>query len=149
MARNFTYIGGIVAGTVAAHDRPLSKGADGVPHRIYNLGNHRPKKFLDFIAVLERLLTANEAMKVRMTLGGFDPAMQHCDNTHLGAEITIDADGPRRLSRRSEQDRIDRRLVWKAIAATDAGPAKTTRKGGTGNSSACRSASRVERASPR
>jgi len=53
MARDFTYIDDIVAGTVAAHDRPP---ADGVPHRIYNLGNHRPERLLDFIAVLERLL---------------------------------------------------------------------------------------------
>jgi UDP-glucuronate 4-epimerase len=55
MARDFTYIDDIVAGTVAAHDRP-PKDADGVPHRIYNLGNHRLEKLLDFIAVLERLL---------------------------------------------------------------------------------------------
>lgn len=53
MARDFTYIDDIVAGTIAAHDRPP---ADRVPHRIYNLGNHRPERLLDFIAVLERLL---------------------------------------------------------------------------------------------
>ena len=53
MARDFTYIDDIVAGTVAAYDRPP---ADGVPHRIYNLGNHRPEQLLDFIGVLERLL---------------------------------------------------------------------------------------------
>jgi UDP-glucuronate 4-epimerase len=54
MARDFTYIDDIVAGTVAAHDHPPAAG--GVPHRIYNLGNHRPEKLLDFIAVLERAL---------------------------------------------------------------------------------------------
>ena len=52
MARDFTYIDDIVAGTLAAHDRPPADGA----HRIYNLGNHRPEPLLDFIAVLERLL---------------------------------------------------------------------------------------------
>jgi UDP-glucuronate 4-epimerase len=55
MARDFTYIDDIVAGTIAAHDRPPSV-VDGIPHRLYNLGNHRPEKLLDFIAVLERLL---------------------------------------------------------------------------------------------
>ena len=55
MARDFTYIDDIVAGTVAAHDR-LPAPVDGVPHRIYNLGNHRPVQLLDFIAVLEREL---------------------------------------------------------------------------------------------
>jgi UDP-glucuronate 4-epimerase len=55
MARDFTYIDDIVAGTIAAHDRPPA-GTDGVPHRIYNLGNHRPERLLDFIAILEREL---------------------------------------------------------------------------------------------
>jgi len=55
MARDFTYIDDIVAGTISAHDRPPAAG-ESVPHRIYNLGNHRPEKLLDFIAVLERLL---------------------------------------------------------------------------------------------
>jgi UDP-glucuronate 4-epimerase len=53
MARDFTYIDDIVAGTIAAHDRPP---ADGAGHRLYNLGNHRPEKLLDFIAVIERTL---------------------------------------------------------------------------------------------
>jgi len=58
MARDFTYIDDIVAGTIAAHDRAPAAGAGGdeVPHRIYNLGNHRPEKLLDFIAILERAL---------------------------------------------------------------------------------------------
>src|SRR5271170_749042 len=55
MARDFTYIDDVVAGTIAAHDRPPT-AAEGVPHRIYNLGNHRPEKLLEFIAVLEREL---------------------------------------------------------------------------------------------
>ena len=53
MARDFTYIDDIVAGTIAAHDRPP---ADPLQHRVYNLGNHRPEKLLDFITVLEGLL---------------------------------------------------------------------------------------------
>ena len=52
MARDFTYIDDIVQGAIAAHDRPPGPGV----HRIYNLGNHRPERLLDFIAVLERLL---------------------------------------------------------------------------------------------
>ena len=52
MARDFTYIDDIVQGTIAAHDRPPGPGM----HRIYNLGNHRPERLLDFIAVLERVL---------------------------------------------------------------------------------------------
>jgi UDP-glucuronate 4-epimerase len=52
MARDFTYIDDIVAGTLAALDRPPA----GIPCRVYNLGNHRPEQLLDFIAVLETAL---------------------------------------------------------------------------------------------
>jgi UDP-glucuronate 4-epimerase len=58
MARDFTYIDDIVAGTIAAYDRPPPVGVAGgaVAHRLYNLGNHRPEPLLDFIAVIERAL---------------------------------------------------------------------------------------------
>jgi len=52
MQRDFTYIDDVVPGVLAALDRP-PEGADGVPHRLYNLGNHRAEKLLKFIAVLE------------------------------------------------------------------------------------------------
>jgi UDP-glucuronate 4-epimerase len=55
MARDFTYIDDVVAGTIAAHDRPAGP-QDGVRHRLYNLGNNHPENLLDFIAALERAL---------------------------------------------------------------------------------------------
>jgi UDP-glucuronate 4-epimerase len=63
MARDFTYIEDIVAGTLAALDRPPTGAAksghggdDDVPHKVYNLGNNHPEKLLDFIAILEKAL---------------------------------------------------------------------------------------------
>lgn len=58
MARDFTYIDDIVTGTIAAHDRPATPDGteETVSHRVYNLGNHKPEKLLDFIAVIERAL---------------------------------------------------------------------------------------------
>ncbi len=58
MARDFTFIDDIVAGTIAAQDRPPAAGGaeDEVAHRVYNLGNHKSEKLLDFIAVIERAL---------------------------------------------------------------------------------------------
>jgi UDP-glucuronate 4-epimerase len=53
MARDFTYIDDIVAGTVAALDRPPT-GA--LPYRLFNLGNHRPEPLLRFIALIEAAL---------------------------------------------------------------------------------------------
>jgi len=55
MQRDFTYIDDIVAGVLAALDRPPA-GADGVPHRLYNLGNHRPVELRHFVSVLEQAL---------------------------------------------------------------------------------------------
>ncbi len=55
MERDFTYIDDVVAGVLAALDRPPQAG-HGAPHRIYNLGNHRPVALRHFVAVLERAL---------------------------------------------------------------------------------------------
>ena len=56
MRRDFTWIGDIVAGVLGALDHPpqdeVSKG--GVPHRVFNLGNHSPVELERFIAVIEQ-----------------------------------------------------------------------------------------------
>ena len=64
MRRDFTYVDDIVAGVLAALDRP-PKAANGseVPHRVYNLGNHRSEELMHFIAVLERAC-GREAKKI-------------------------------------------------------------------------------------
>jgi UDP-glucuronate 4-epimerase len=53
MVRDFTYIDDIVAGVLAALDRPPPT-TEGEPHRIYNLGNHRAVGLMDFIATIEK-----------------------------------------------------------------------------------------------
>lgn len=73
MARDFTYIDDIVAGTLAAHDRLSASG-----HRIYNLGNSRPERLLDFIAVLERLL-GRSAVKELLPMQPGDVAESFAD----------------------------------------------------------------------
>jgi UDP-glucuronate 4-epimerase len=55
MERDFTYIDDAVAGVLDALDRPPAEGDD-APHRIYNLGNHRPVELRRFVAVLEQAL---------------------------------------------------------------------------------------------
>ena len=56
MKRDFTYIDDIVQGVIACLDAPAGL-IDGVmPHRVYNIGNHRSEKLMDFIAVLEQAL---------------------------------------------------------------------------------------------
>ncbi|MEJ2121442.1 MAG: SDR family NAD(P)-dependent oxidoreductase [Alphaproteobacteria bacterium] len=60
MRRDFTYIDDIVAGVLAALDRPPTgdPGADSgeeaaLPHKLYNLGNNRSEALMDFIAAIE------------------------------------------------------------------------------------------------
>ncbi|QDH71558.1 NAD-dependent epimerase/dehydratase family protein [Marilutibacter alkalisoli] len=54
MRRDFTHIDDIVAGVLAALDRPPPAAVDGVPpHRVFNLGNHTPVELERFIAVIE------------------------------------------------------------------------------------------------
>ncbi|MDJ0948940.1 MAG: NAD-dependent epimerase/dehydratase family protein [Alphaproteobacteria bacterium] len=52
MKRDFTYVDDIAAGVVAALDHPpAAQGA--VPHRLYNLGNHRSEPLLRYIELIE------------------------------------------------------------------------------------------------
>ena len=54
MKRDFTYIDDVVAGVVAALDRPPAGG--GTPHRLYNIGNRRSEPLLRLVEVLEAAL---------------------------------------------------------------------------------------------
>jgi UDP-glucuronate 4-epimerase len=50
--RDFTYIDDIVAGVIAALDRPPQSNA--IPHRLFNLGNDRPNTLNRMIELLEQ-----------------------------------------------------------------------------------------------
>jgi len=53
--RDFTYIDDIVEGIVRVLDRPPAP-TGGVPHYVYNIGNHQPVELLRMIEVLENAL---------------------------------------------------------------------------------------------
>ena len=55
MERDFTYVDDIVAGVLAALDRP-PRAEGGAPHAVYNLGNHRPVRLRRFLGILENAL---------------------------------------------------------------------------------------------
>lgn len=54
MKRDFTYIDDIVAGLLAALDRPPQPDETGAPHRLYNLGNHRCEPLTRLVDLIER-----------------------------------------------------------------------------------------------
>jgi UDP-glucuronate 4-epimerase len=53
MMRDFTYVDDIAAGVVAVLDGTPKDDGDTAPHRLYNIGNNRSEKLMDFIAILE------------------------------------------------------------------------------------------------
>jgi UDP-glucuronate 4-epimerase len=76
MWRDFTYIDDIVDGVIRAlHHPPAGRP----PHAVYNLGNCRPQKLTDFVALLEQ----NIGLKAVLRL---EP-MQAGDVTHTFADI--------------------------------------------------------------
>jgi UDP-glucuronate 4-epimerase len=76
MWRDFTYIDDIVQGTLRALRRPA---AGTPPHAVYNLGNCKPQKLLDFVGVLEGHLGLKASLQME--------PMQAGDVTHTFADI--------------------------------------------------------------
>ncbi len=56
MRRDFTYIDDIVAGVVAALDRPPADDGRHPPVRLYNLGNHCSESLMRYIGLIEQAL---------------------------------------------------------------------------------------------
>jgi len=55
MRRDFTYIDDIVTGVLSCLDKPPSD-EETPPYRIYNIGNNKSEKLMDFIAEIEKAL---------------------------------------------------------------------------------------------
>ena len=65
MRRDFTYIDDIVAGTLAALDRPPASESAAPPHTIYNLGNNNPQELLTFIRTVEAACGRNAILEMQ------------------------------------------------------------------------------------
>jgi UDP-glucuronate 4-epimerase len=76
MWRDFTYIDDIVDGVLRALDRPPSsaKEAGSPPHALYNLGNNRSEKLMDFIAAIEAAMGRKAQMKMEPMQPGDVPS---------------------------------------------------------------------------
>src|SRR6185503_2542091 len=75
MQRDFTYIDDIVTGILQVADRPpcsdSSKDGSHAPHRIYNIGNHKPVELMKLIELLEMCL-GRKAVKNMLPLQAGD-----------------------------------------------------------------------------
>ena len=94
MKRDFTYVDDIVTGVVAAHDNPPA-AADGPPHRVYNIGNHRSEPLMRLIEILENALGRKaETIMKPMQLGDVKESFADIDaiRNDLGFEPTTPID---------------------------------------------------------
>ena len=56
MKRDFTYVDDIVCGIAAVMQKIPEKTEDGVPYKVYNIGNSKPEDLLNFVNTLETCL---------------------------------------------------------------------------------------------
>jgi UDP-glucuronate 4-epimerase len=92
MQRDFTFISDIVQGVVRALDlppAPMPAGDDfafeeTAPHRVLNIGNHRPEKLTDFIAAIEEALGMKAIQDLQPIQPGDVPAT-YAETTALRA----------------------------------------------------------------
>lgn len=82
MYRDFTYIDDVVQGMENILDNPPSADSDGVRHKVYNIGNNRPEKLMDFIAALEEVL-GKTAVKEFLPMQPGDVYQTYADVTEL------------------------------------------------------------------
>lgn len=67
-ARDFTYIDDIVEGILRVAAKPPARGPEGKPpYAVYNIGNSRPEKLLDFVSLL-----SEELVRAGLLPPGFD-----------------------------------------------------------------------------
>jgi len=90
MGRDFTYVDDIVAGVLAALDRPA---AGAPPHRVYNLGNDRPEELGDLVALVEQA-TGKTAEKEYLGMQKGDVERTWADISRARAELGYDPKTP-------------------------------------------------------
>ena len=53
MRRDFTFVDDIVSGIVGVHDNPMADDGTAPPARVYNIGNNRSERLMDFVGLVE------------------------------------------------------------------------------------------------
>ena len=82
MYRDFTYIDDIVQGIENMLCNPPVQNAKGVQYKLYNIGNNKPEKLMDYIETLERCL-GKTAVKEFLPMQPGDVYQTYADVTDL------------------------------------------------------------------
>jgi UDP-glucuronate 4-epimerase len=103
LQRDFTYIDDITEGVVRVLDKPATLDV-GVPHRVFNIGNHEPVALLVFIETLEKAL-GREAIKNFLPMQPGDVHATHADTKQLQEWVGFSPNMPL-------QEGIKRFVAW-------------------------------------
>lgn len=93
MYRDFTYIDDIVTGIVNILPNPPKRDENGVPYKLYNIGNNKPEKLMDFIQTLEQCL-GKVAIKEFHPMQAGDVYQTYADVTELMRDFDFKPDTP-------------------------------------------------------
>ncbi len=86
MYRDFTYVDDIVCGIEAMLEHPPKPDAQGVCHKVYNIGNNRPEKLMHFIETLETCI-GKEAKKEFLPMQPGDVYQTYADVSDLNRDF--------------------------------------------------------------
>jgi UDP-glucuronate 4-epimerase len=103
LQRDFTYIDDITEGVVRVLDKPATLDA-GVPHRVFNIGNHEPVALLIFIETLEKAL-GRVAVKNFLPMQPGDVHATHADTKQLQEWVGFSPNTPL-------QEGIEKFVAW-------------------------------------
>ncbi|MFI3200447.1 MAG: NAD-dependent epimerase [Eubacteriales bacterium] len=82
MYRDFTYVDDIVTGVANILCNPPKEDEKGASYKIYNIGNNRPEKLMDFVQILEKCL-GKEAKKEYLPMQMGDVYQTYADVKEL------------------------------------------------------------------
>ena len=82
MLRDFTYIDDIITGVYHILCNPPVANEEGIAYKIYNIGNNKPVKLMDFITMLEKCL-GKEAVKEYYPMQPGDVYQTYADVSEL------------------------------------------------------------------
>ena len=91
MYRDFTYVDDVVQGIENILNNPPKADEDGVKHKVYNIGNNKPEKLMDFIATLENCL-GKEAKKEFLPMQPGDVYRTYADVSELMQDFDFKPD---------------------------------------------------------
>lgn len=82
MMRDFTYVDDIVTGIMNIISNPPAEDSLGAAYKVYNIGNNKPQKLMDFITILENCL-GKTAIKEFLPMQPGDVYQTYADVTDL------------------------------------------------------------------